>query len=124
MLKKDLGLFLLIVVVGIVVSVMNPRFLSPINLGNTANQPGTPVINPTTAGAPADGTITFFLYGPDQCTTLAAGFPSAGIAVSVSGSPVFSEMTMWPSGALNPACVSIPPSSEIAYSAPAIQSRR
>ena len=36
-LKKDLGLFLLIVVVGIVVSILNPRFLSPINLGNTAN---------------------------------------------------------------------------------------
>ena len=37
MLKKDLGLFLLIVVVGLVVSILNPRFLSPINLGNTAN---------------------------------------------------------------------------------------
>ena len=37
MLKKDLGLFLLIVVVGCVVAIMNPRFLSPINLGNTAN---------------------------------------------------------------------------------------
>ena len=37
MLKKDLGLFLLIVVVGSVVAILNPRFLSPINLGNTAN---------------------------------------------------------------------------------------
>ena len=37
MLKKDLGLFLLILVVGCVVAVLNPRFLSPINLGNTAN---------------------------------------------------------------------------------------
>ncbi len=37
MLKKDLGLFLLIVVVGAVVAVLNPRFLSPINLSNTAN---------------------------------------------------------------------------------------
>jgi ribose transport system permease protein len=37
MLKKDLGLFLLIVVVGCVVAILNPRFLSPINLGNTAN---------------------------------------------------------------------------------------
>ncbi len=36
-LKKDLGLFLLIVVVGSVVAILNPRFLSPINLGNTAN---------------------------------------------------------------------------------------
>ncbi len=37
MLKKDLGLFLLIMVVGTVVAVMNPRFISPINLSNTAN---------------------------------------------------------------------------------------
>ena len=37
MLKKDLGLFLLIVVVGLVVAILNPRFLSPINLSNTAN---------------------------------------------------------------------------------------
>jgi ribose transport system permease protein len=36
-LKKDLGLFLLIAVVGLVVSILNPRFLSPINLANTAN---------------------------------------------------------------------------------------
>jgi len=40
MLKKDLGLFLLILVVGCVVAIMNPRFLSPINLGNTANLVG------------------------------------------------------------------------------------
>jgi ribose transport system permease protein len=37
MLKKDLGLFILILVVGCVVAILNPRFLSPINLGNTAN---------------------------------------------------------------------------------------
>jgi len=37
MLKKDLGLLVLILVVGLVVSILNPRFLSPINLGNTAN---------------------------------------------------------------------------------------
>ncbi len=37
MLKKDLGLFLLILVVGAVVAVLNPRFISPINLSNTAN---------------------------------------------------------------------------------------
>jgi len=40
MLKKDLGLFLLIVVVGAVVAVLNPRFLSPVNLANTANLVG------------------------------------------------------------------------------------
>src|SRR5262249_20679664 len=37
MLKKDLGLFLLILVVGAVVAFLNPRFLSPLNLANTAN---------------------------------------------------------------------------------------
>ena len=37
MLKKDLGLFLLILVVGTVVAVLNPRFISPINLSNTTN---------------------------------------------------------------------------------------
>jgi ribose transport system permease protein len=37
MLKKDLGLFLLIVVVGAIVAFINPRFISPINLANTAN---------------------------------------------------------------------------------------
>ncbi len=37
MLKKDAGLFLLILVVGATVAIINPRFLSPINLANTAN---------------------------------------------------------------------------------------
>jgi len=37
MLKKDLGLFILILVVGTAVALINPRFLSPINLSNTAN---------------------------------------------------------------------------------------
>ncbi|MFO1060941.1 MAG: ABC transporter permease [Dongiaceae bacterium] len=37
MLKKDLGLLLLILVVGAAVAAINPRFLSPINLSNTAN---------------------------------------------------------------------------------------
>ena len=40
MLKKDLGLFLLILVVGAVVAFLNPRFISPINLANTANLVG------------------------------------------------------------------------------------
>lgn len=35
--KKDLGLAVLILIVGGVVAVINPRFLSPINLANTAN---------------------------------------------------------------------------------------
>jgi ribose transport system permease protein len=35
--KKDLGLGVLVLVVGAVVAMLNPRFLSPINLANTAN---------------------------------------------------------------------------------------
>src|SRR5260221_7677912 len=37
MFKKDLGLLILILVVGTVVALINPRFLSPINLSNTGN---------------------------------------------------------------------------------------
>ncbi|MEQ1769685.1 MAG: ABC transporter permease [Devosia sp.] len=40
MLKKDLGLLVLIIVVGAVVALINPRFLSPINIANTANLVG------------------------------------------------------------------------------------
>jgi ribose transport system permease protein len=40
MLKKDLGLLVLIIVVGAVVAIINPRFLSPINIANTANLVG------------------------------------------------------------------------------------
>ena len=35
--KKDIGLLVLILVVGAVVALINPRFLSPINIANTAN---------------------------------------------------------------------------------------
>lgn len=35
--RKDLGLLVLILVIGTVVAIINPRFLSPINLSNTAN---------------------------------------------------------------------------------------
>jgi hypothetical protein len=52
-------------------------------LTGTANQPGTPAINPTTAGGPAGGTITFTLYGPNNCTTVA--FTSSPVAVSGDG---------------------------------------
>lgn len=37
MLKKDLGLLVVILIVGAVVAVINPRFISPANLSNTAN---------------------------------------------------------------------------------------
>jgi len=39
-LKKDLGLFVLIMVVGTVVALINPRFLSAVNISNTANLVG------------------------------------------------------------------------------------
>jgi ribose transport system permease protein len=38
--KKDLGLFVLILVVGSITAILNPVFLSPVNLGNTANLVG------------------------------------------------------------------------------------
>jgi hypothetical protein len=41
------------------------------------------VINPTTAGGPAGGTITFTAYGPNNCTTVA--FTSAQVTVSGDG---------------------------------------
>jgi ribose transport system permease protein len=40
MLKKDIGLLVLIIIVGAVVAIINPRFLSPINIANTANLVG------------------------------------------------------------------------------------
>jgi len=53
-------------------------------LGGTATQPADPVINLTgTGGAPAGGTITFKLYGPDDCSTLA--YTSPTVAVSGDG---------------------------------------
>ncbi len=38
--RKDVGLLVLILVVGAVVAIINPRFLSPINVSNTANLVG------------------------------------------------------------------------------------
>lgn len=38
--RKDLGLLVLILVIGTVVALINPRFLSPVNLSNTANLVG------------------------------------------------------------------------------------
>lgn len=40
MFKKDIGLLVLILAVGAAVALINPRFLSPINLSNTANLVG------------------------------------------------------------------------------------
>lgn len=49
-------------------------------LSGTANQPGSPVINPTTAGAAAGGSITIKAFGPNDCTKLA--FTSSELPVS------------------------------------------
>ena len=38
--KKDLGLLILIIAVGAVVAILNPRFLLPINISNTSNLVG------------------------------------------------------------------------------------
>lgn len=38
--KKDLGLLILILVVGLVVAILNPRFLLPVNIANTSNLVG------------------------------------------------------------------------------------
>src|SRR6266511_607012 len=64
------------------------------SLTGTANQPGDnggsdpgqldntyPSINATN-GAPADGTITFTLFGPDDCTTVPTGFSAVDVSVS------------------------------------------
>lgn len=71
-------------------------------LGGTANQPGTngpeatyPTIN-ATDGAAADGSITFTLYGPGDCTTVASGTgdnPETGVAVTGDGSYFSSGFT-------------------------------
>jgi hypothetical protein len=51
------------------------------NLGGTATQPANPVINLTgSGGASAGGTITFKLYGPDDCSTLAYTSPTVGVS--------------------------------------------
>ena len=53
-------------------------------LGGLATQPANPVINLTgTGGAAAGGTITFTLFGPDNCSTVA--YTSATVAVSGNG---------------------------------------
>ena len=53
-------------------------------LSGLATQPADPIINLTgTGGAAAGGTITFKLYGPDDCTTVA--YTSDAVTVSGNG---------------------------------------
>src|SRR5262249_30935829 len=71
------------------------------NLTGTANEPGTGglgdgSINPTGGNGPAQGTITFKLFGPDSCTTLAAGFPTAGLTANVNGDGVYGPVSFTP----------------------------
>ena len=80
---------------------------SPVNLGQavtdtasltgTAKKPGSPVINPTTAGGNATGTITFQLYGPGiaNCNT-AVGAPST---VTVNGDGTYNATPVTPATA-------------------------
>ena len=65
------------------------------NLSGTSNQPGTPAINPTTAGAPAGGTITFTLL-KDDCSTLATGTGTNPQSVTVSGNGTYGPVGFTP----------------------------
>jgi hypothetical protein len=67
-------------------------------LSGTSKQPGTPVINPTTAGAPAGGTISFALYKAD-CTTLATGTGTNPQSVTVSGNGTYGPVSFTPDAA-------------------------
>jgi hypothetical protein len=67
-------------------------------LSGTSNQPGTPAINPTTAGAPAGGTITFTLL-KDDCTTLATGTGTNPQSVPVSGNGTYGPVSFTPDAA-------------------------
>lgn len=64
-------------------------------LSGTANQPGSPVINPTTPGAAAGGSITFKLYKGSDCTN--AVFTSD--PVPVSGDGTYGPVTFTPTSA-------------------------
>jgi hypothetical protein len=64
-------------------------------LSGTANKPGNPVIG-TVAGAAAGGTITFSLYGPDDCTTLVG---TVTPATTVSGDNTYGSVSLTPTEA-------------------------
>ena len=67
-------------------------------LSLTATKPGSPVINPTTAGASADGTITFRAYGPSDPTC--SGTPAfTSSAFPVSGDAIYGPASFTPTAA-------------------------
>jgi hypothetical protein len=63
------------------------------HLSGTANRPGTPIVNPTTAGGPAGGTITFNLYGPDDATC-STSIEQSVVTVSGNGDYLASTGTL------------------------------
>jgi hypothetical protein len=71
------------------------------DLSGTANQPGSGgigangSINPSTAGDPANGTITFTLY-KDDCTTVATGTGTNPQDVTVSGDATYGPVSFTP----------------------------
>jgi hypothetical protein len=74
-------------------------------LSGTANSPGDngpnatyPTINATN-GAPAGGTITFTLIGPDDCVTLATGTGTNPQDVAVSGDDTYGPVSFTPDSA-------------------------
>lgn len=64
-------------------------------LAGTANKPGSPVINPTTAGAAAGGLITFSLYGPSS-TGCGALVGTVSPATTVSGDGTYGPASLTP----------------------------
>jgi hypothetical protein len=64
-------------------------------LSGTSNQPGTPAINPTTAGAKAGGTITFTLLKAD-CSTAATGTGTNPQSVTVNGDGTYGPVSFTP----------------------------
>jgi hypothetical protein len=81
----------------------------PVEIGNaisdtaeltgTASFPGIPVINPTSLGADATGTITFNLYGPFDDTVTCDGDPVFTDTVNVSGNGAYSSADYTPTAA-------------------------
>ena len=68
-----------------------------------AHEPGSPVINPTVAGGPAAGTVTFTLFGPNNCSTVA--FTSSAIPLSAAGTASSGNFTPTSAGTYHWAAV-------------------
>ena len=69
------------------VQLPNGLISDDVTLTGAASEPTSPVVNSGTTGAPAAGTLTFSLYGPDdaQCSATSLVFTSAAIQVSGNG---------------------------------------